>query len=155
MLANIFKKSIAKQITFKSFRTYANNLTSTVTSEEFKEIMENFEPEKKVVFLDVREDEELEGTFLPSYNSSGIKLRLVRIPILDLVELQLNALEEFKDSHQIIWFCRGGNKSVAATRILKLHGYNAINLKGGIRLLSKVVQMWKHGKQSFRHYYDL
>ena len=102
MLSKIIKTSIAKQIVLKSIRTYANTLTSSVTNVEFKEIMENFEPKQKIVFLDVREDENIEGTYLPTTNANGIQLRYVRIPILDLIELRLNEIEQYKDTHQII-----------------------------------------------------
>ena len=146
MFSKIMKKSFNKFIFSSNMRYFSNDLTYSVSNVEFKELMDNFDPDNNVVFLDVREDEDISGVYLPAYNTSGVKLRNVRVPILDLVELQIGELEQYKDTHQILCYCRNGNKSVAATRILNLHGYNAINLKGGLRLLKQWTELWTQGK---------
>eukprot|EP00345_Euplotes_harpa_P000961 CAMPEP_0168317840 /NCGR_PEP_ID=MMETSP0213-20121227/124_1 /TAXON_ID=151035 /ORGANISM="Euplotes harpa, Strain FSP1.4" /LENGTH=145 /DNA_ID=CAMNT_0008318795 /DNA_START=36 /DNA_END=473 /DNA_ORIENTATION=+ len=145
MFGRLVRKTPSKQIFTSAVRCYTNELDCAVSSSEFKELVDNFEPEQDIVFLDVREDEDTTDGFLPTYNSNGVKLRNIRIPILDLIEMQIHELEQYKDTHQIFVYCRGGNKSVAATRILDLHGYNTVNLKGGISKLKKVMDLWKQG----------
>ena len=125
---------------------HGNDLTYTITSDEFKEIIDNYHPGDKVIFLDVREDEDCADGFLPVYNEEGVKLDNFRIPILDLIEMQLQAIEPYKDTHEILCYCRSGNKSVTATRLLNLHGFNALNVKGGMKNIKKVMDLWKQGK---------
>jgi len=53
------------------------------------------------------------------------------IPTSELAS-RLNELEKYKDYH-IVAYCRSGNRSVAACKILKKHGFeNVHNLGGGI-----------------------
>ena len=143
------RKTFVKMLTLFQMRLYSNEFIHSLGNAEFKETMDSFMPENKVVFLDVREDEEVNALSLPNFNIHGVKLRKVRIPILDLIELQIEELKQYKDTHQILCYCRNGNKSLTATRILNLHGFNALNLKGGLRLLGNVTELWKIGKSYF------
>ena len=83
---------------------HCNDYTCTLTEEEFKDVIENFDPNEDLILLDIREDEELEHGFLPTFNEHGVKLTNIRIPILDLIELRLQDIEPYKDSHKIICY---------------------------------------------------
>jgi rhodanese-related sulfurtransferase len=126
----------------------ADDITLTISNSEFKEIFDNYDPEDNLVLLDVREDEDTGDGFLPEYNVNGVKVKNIRIPILDLIEMQTQEIDPFKESHQILCYCRGGNKSVTATRLLNLHGFSAFNVKGGIKNIKQVMDVWEHGKQN-------
>ena len=77
-----------------------------------------------VVFLDVRTTEE--------WNSSTGHLKnALLIPLQDL-HSQFGRLKHFRD-RLIIVYCRSGNRSGKAARTLSDSGFNAVNLRGGIR----------------------
>uniref|UniRef100_A0A7S3KJ49 Rhodanese domain-containing protein n=1 Tax=Euplotes crassus TaxID=5936 RepID=A0A7S3KJ49_EUPCR len=113
----------------------------SIKPEVFKEMIDDYSTGDKVVFLDVREDDELEDGILPQCNSEGVALPLYRIPILDLIELQVGSIEKFKEDYQIFVYCRAGNKSVTATRLLNYHGYNTMNVSGGIKKIKSHVEI--------------
>jgi phage shock protein E len=78
------------------------------------------------------------GAFLvdvrtPGEFSGGSVKGAVNIP-LDKVESQLN---KFKDKKHIVVFCRSGNRSSQAKRILEKHGFRDV-INGGT---------WQHVKQ--------
>lgn len=123
-----------------------SELTCTIKPEQFKQAFEEYESTDNVIFLDVREDEDCADGFLPTYNENGVKINNFRIPILDLIELRLGEIENYKDTHQILCYCRSGNKSVTATRLLNLHGFNVVNVKGGMKSIQKHIEVWKNGK---------
>jgi rhodanese-related sulfurtransferase len=75
--------------------------------------------DKNITILDVREDDE--------YNSGHIA-KSIHIP-LGKLEANLNKLPKDK---KILVYCRSGNRSISASRILKSHGYTPIDVKGGI-----------------------
>jgi len=77
-----------------------------------------------VVLLDVRTVEE--------WNSATGHLRnAILIPLQDL-DVRINKLNAFRD-RLIIVYCRSGNRSGRAARLLLDSGFNAVNLTGGIR----------------------
>lgn len=77
-----------------------------------------------VVLLDVRTVDE--------WNSSTGHLRnAILIPFQDL-QRHINKLDAFRD-RLIIVYCRSGNRSGRAARLLSDSGFNAVNLVGGIR----------------------
>ena len=77
-----------------------------------------------VVLLDVRTVDE--------WNSSSGHLRnAILIPLQDL-QGQINKLDAFRD-RLIIVYCRSGNRSGRAARLLSDSGFNAVNLAGGLR----------------------
>jgi rhodanese-related sulfurtransferase len=128
-----------------------NELTRTILASEIKEVIDNYHSDDKIIFLDVREDDECNDGFLPQYNEYGIKLHSVSIPFMDLIEMdheRLNQLEPFKDDHQILIYCRSGNKSVSATRLLNYYGYETINIKGGMKKINKYIPISDNGKFS-------
>ena len=52
------------------------------------------------------------------------------IPVQE-IEKRIGELKKFKDK-KIIVYCRSGNRSRVATKILNENGFNAYNLNGGI-----------------------
>lgn len=76
---------------------------------------------QNVVLLDVRTPEEykeehIEGATLISLGELAQKLSLL----------------ESQKSKKIIVYCRSGNRSISASRILAENGFTPLNLKGGI-----------------------
>lgn len=152
----INKKSLISQVQIVGQFGYrymshvaANELTHTITASDLREVIENYQTEDKTIFLDVREDDECNEEFLPQYNDDGVKLHVVRIPFLNLIELdhdRLSQIAPFKDDHQILVFCRSGNKSVSATRLLSYNGYDTINIKGGMTKIREHLKVCSNGK---------
>lgn len=76
---------------------------------------------KGTALLDVRTPME--------YKQESIKGAIL-IPLHELRE-NLSKLEKVKDK-QIVVYCRSGNRSVTASRILAKNGFLPLNVKGGI-----------------------
>ena len=79
------------------------------------------ENDNNISLLDVRTIEE--------YKEGHLKDAKL-IP-LQTLSGNLNMLKADKDK-KIIVYCRSGNRSVAASRILASHGFTPLNVKGGI-----------------------
>ncbi|MDW7997015.1 MAG: rhodanese-like domain-containing protein [Bacteroidota bacterium] len=79
-----------------------------------------------VVVLDVRTPAEFAEGYIP-----GSRL----IPVQELPQ-RLRELESLREK-TIIAYCRSGNRSAHAVRILRHNGFNAFNMSGGIL-------EWKH-----------
>ena len=73
------------------------------------------------VFLDVRTLNEHRAKAIP--NSPVI-------PVQEL-ESRVNELNKYKDK-KIVVYCRSGNRSKRGTDILINHGFDAVNLEGGM-----------------------
>jgi len=93
---------------------------SITTDEAFQLIQRD----TAVVLLDVRTIDEWNGP-------TGHLKNAILIPLQDL-HGQINRLNSFRDK-LIIVYCRSGNRSGVAARILADTGINAVNLTGGIR----------------------
>ncbi|MFL5785027.1 MAG: rhodanese-like domain-containing protein [Bacteriovoracaceae bacterium] len=78
---------------------------------------------KEFRFLDVRRDDEREL----------VNLGGVHIP---LHELEHRYTELPHDKLPLIVYCHHGVRSLYATQFLKMHGYDALSLRGGIDLWS-------------------
>jgi len=89
------------------------------------EIIEN--EENNMTILDVRTKEE--------YKNEGHIKNAILIPVQEL-KLEIQKLEKFK-SRKIIVYCASGNRSVAASRILKENGFTPYNVNGGITRYKK------------------
>lgn len=87
-----------------------------MTSQEVKEYLEN---NKEVSLIDVRETAEVKAGKIPG---------AINIP-LGLLEFRLQDIEKSKEH---IMICRSGNRSGMATSLLENHGYNVINMDGGM-----------------------
>jgi len=78
---------------------------------------------KDLVLLDVRTPQELVGEL-------GKIDGVINIPLNEL-EQRLDELKQYKDK-EIIVVCRSGRRSDIGTGILQKHGFNAMNLEGGM-----------------------
>jgi len=73
------------------------------------------------VFLDVRSKQE---------RSSGLIKGSIHLPLHEM-RYKISELDKYKGK-EIICYCRSGSRSLAAATILKKHGFNVSNLRGGI-----------------------
>ncbi len=95
----------------------------SITPAQASELLKN---SKEVFLLDVRTAAE--------FSQERIKGATL-IPLHDL-SLSLSKLNNVKNK-KVIVYCRSGNRSVSASRILAKNGFIPLNLKGGIGL-------WQH-----------
>ena len=93
-------------------------------SVEPKQAITMLQNDDNVTLLDVRT--------IPEYKEGH--LRDATLIPLDKLEENLAKLPKEK---KILVYCRSGNRSIGASRILKRHGYTPVNIKGGIIGLSK------------------
>ena len=77
-----------------------------------------------ILLLDVRTLDEFDG---PLGHIAGAIL----IPIQE-IEQRIDELNKHKEK-EIIVICRSGNRSQTGTRILISHGFNAVNMVGGMK----------------------
>ena len=77
-----------------------------------------------ILLLDVRTATEFDG---PLGHIAGAVL----LPVQEL-EQRIDELNEHKEK-EIIVICRSGNRSQTGTRILISHGFNAVNMLGGMK----------------------
>jgi rhodanese-related sulfurtransferase len=77
---------------------------------------------KDYVFVDVRTINEHVAKAIPN------------TPVIPIQELEsrIDELKKYKDK-KIVVYCRSGNRSRTGTDILLKHGYNAVNLAGGMK----------------------
>ena len=76
------------------------------------------------LLLDVRTLDEFDGPL-------GHIIGAVLIPIQE-IEQRIDELNKHKEK-EIIVICRSGNRSQTGTRILISHGFNAVNMLGGMK----------------------
>ncbi len=93
-------------------------------SVEPKQAITMLQNDDNVTLLDVRT--------IPEYKEGH--LRDATLIPLDKLEENLAKLPKEK---KILVYCRSGNRSIGASRILKRYGYTPVNIKGGIIGLSK------------------
>ena len=93
----------------------------SMTAEEAAQLLSG---DTAVVLLDVRTLEEWSS-------STGHLRNAILIPLQDL-HSQINKLNTFRE-RLIIVYCRSGNRSDRAARLLSDSGFNVVNLSGGIR----------------------
>ena len=77
-----------------------------------------------ILLLDVRTATEFDGLL-------GHIAGAVLLPVQEL-EQRIYELNEHKEK-EIIVICRSGNRSQTGTRILISHGFNAVNMLGGMK----------------------
>jgi len=75
-----------------------------------------------ITLLDVRTKEELK--------TDGAIKNHILVP-LQILERNLDKLERYKGT-KIFVYCRSGNRSITASRILSNAGFKSYNIKGGI-----------------------
>lgn len=101
-----------------------NNPSNTITVNEFKEIMKD----SSVIILDVRTIQELHG---PLGKIEGA----IHIPVQEL-DRRFHELDKYKDK-TIAVICRTQNRSSSAAEFLRLKGFNAVCVYGGMTEYSK------------------
>ena len=93
------------------------NQSVTIESKDAVNLVDNSE----YYFLDVRTMREHADGAIPNTDC---------IPLQE-IEQRLSELNDHKDK-KIIVYCRSGNRSGKATKILKENGFDAVNLIGGM-----------------------
>ena len=96
-------------------------LTRVVVHYTPTEIAEKVRNGSNVVLLDVRTP----GERISQHISGS-----VHIPMHEL-RYRIEELRKYQSS-EIICYCRSGNRSLVAARLLRKQGFNAANMKGGI-----------------------
>jgi rhodanese-related sulfurtransferase len=71
----------------------------------------------------------------PKEYASGHVKGAISLP-LGRLEDDIATLTPYK-THKLIVYCRSGNRSIAASRILTSHGFTPVNVKGGIIALAQ------------------
>lgn len=113
---------IAGQAESEKLITEAKNQAGEMAPKQLKEMIDT---EKKVIVLDVREENQrAEGEI---YASSTMAITRGN--------LEFEVLNKIKDKNVVIvTYCRGGSRGALAAQTLKKLGYiNATNLKGGLK----------------------
>lgn len=84
-----------------------------------KEVEKLLQEGKQLNIIDVREADEVAAGKIPG---------AINIP-LGLLEFRMNELDKNKE---YILVCRSGGRSGRAAQLLESHGYNVINMTGGM-----------------------
>ena len=84
-----------------------------------KEVQQRLEAGEQLNLIDVREVHEVEAGHIPN---------ILHIP-LALLGFRQNELDKNK---QYIMVCRSGGRSAQATQYLESHGFNVMNMVGGM-----------------------
>jgi len=83
------------------------------------ELQEKIEKGEKLALIDVREDEEVAAGMIP-----GAKhIKMGEIPM---------RLDELDQDTEYIFICRSGSRSENVCYFLHDHGYNVVNMAGGM-----------------------
>ena len=93
------------------------------------DVQKKINTKNNILLLDVRTATEFDG---PLSHIAGAVL----LPIQEL-EQRVDELNEHKEK-EIIVICRSGNRSQTGTRILISHGFNAVNMLGGMEAWNAV-----------------
>tara|TARA_B100000809_G_scaffold58902_1_gene55397 strand:- start:378 stop:773 length:396 start_codon:yes stop_codon:yes gene_type:complete len=93
------------------------------------DVQKKINAKNNILLLDVRTVTEFDG---PLSHIAGAVL----LPIQEL-EQRVDELNKHKEK-QIIVICRSGNRSQTGTRILISHGFNAVNMLGGMEAWNAV-----------------
>ncbi len=96
-----------------------NNFENISTKDAYEQLL----VDTNITVLDVRTKEEIK--------SDGKIKASILIPV-QLLKENLELLEKFKDK-KIYIYCKTGNRSVTASRILSSAGFKAYNIQGGIK----------------------
>ena len=84
-----------------------------------KEVQAKLEAGEAIKLIDVREVDEVEAGHIPG---------IIHIP-LGLLEFKMNELDK---NEPYIMVCRSGGRSGQATAFLESHGYDVMNMAGGM-----------------------
>jgi len=95
-------------------------------SVDAKLAIEMMKTQPKILILDVRTKEEFDEQHL---------FGAINIPV-QLLQTKLEHLNQYKQ-REILVYCRSGNRSVKASRILEKNTFIPLNVKGGMQQLSR------------------
>lgn len=95
----------------------------SIQSISVEKVMEKIKKNEDMVLLDVRTEEEYEGSL--GHLDSSILIHI------DQLTERIDELNEFKEK-EIIVICQGGFRSRKGTKILLESGFNAFDMKGGM-----------------------
>ena len=104
-------------VLFIAFAFWGCEESSTIESKKAMSLLNN----NAYYFLDVRTLKEHENKSIPDTDC---------IPV-QKIEQRIEELEKYRNK-KIIVYCRSGNRSGTATKILNENGFNAYNMIGGI-----------------------
>jgi len=128
-MKNIYKISIALISLIFSFYIFS---PSTIVPEiSTTELVKWMTSKEEIVILDVRNPEELIG-------KHGQIEGVINIPVQEL-EYRIDLLNAYKVK-KIAVICRSGNRSKDGTAILIDNGFNAYNVKGGMKAYNKAIE---------------
>ena len=128
-MKNIYKISIAL-ISF-IFSLYIFSPSTILPEISTRELVKSMSSKEEIVILDVRNPEELIG-------KHGQIEGVINIPVQEL-ENRIDLLNAYKEI-KIAVICRSGNRSKDGTTILIDNGFNAYNVKGGMKAYNKVME---------------
>ncbi|KGX83673.1 rhodanese-like domain-containing protein [Pontibacillus marinus] len=84
-----------------------------------KDLQEKLENNESLNIIDVREDEEVANGMIPTAK---------HIPLQQIPE----AINDLDQDQEYIMVCRSGGRSMNAASFMNQHGYNTINMAGGM-----------------------
>ncbi len=128
-MTNFYKPAIALISLIFSLCIFS---TSSIEPEiSVRELVEWMANREEIVILDVRKPEELIG-------KHGQIDGVINIPVHQL-ENRIALLNDAKEK-KIAVICRSGNRSKDGTATLIENGFNAYNVKGGMKAYNKVIK---------------
>ncbi len=112
----------AQQAKTKTAKVEKRNIT-------VEELVQLMKADSNLTLLDVRTPPELNG---PLGHINGV----INIPV-QVLEKRLDELNKYKDKKFYV-ICRSGHRSGIATKILLKHGFNVVNVMGGMIAYNKL-----------------
>ncbi|MFC1553291.1 rhodanese-like domain-containing protein [candidate division KSB1 bacterium] len=90
-----------------------------------QEVCKTIDKNENILLLDVRSEQEFNGTY-------GHLKNAILIPLHEL-QRKINEIAQYKNS-EVIVYCRSGNRSITASNILIANGFKDVNnLLGGMK----------------------
>jgi rhodanese-related sulfurtransferase len=121
MIATMIIYWIAMGGLFISYAYTKGWILTGFESIEAKEAISLLKKDNNITVLDVRTNRE--------YNNKHLK-NAIHIPV-QVLSKELDKLENDKNK-RILVYCKSGNRSITASRILEKNGFTPINVNGGI-----------------------
>lgn len=126
ILAILFIYWLSMGILFLSYAYTKGWILANFDSVDAKYAIELMKKNSNTLILDVRTKEEFKEQHLH---------RAINIP-LQILTTKLSNIDIHKHQ-QILVYCRSGNRSVKASRILKANDFIPLNIKGGMQQLKR------------------
>jgi rhodanese-related sulfurtransferase len=110
---------------------YIFSTSSNEPEISIRELVEWLANSEEIIILDVRKPEELIGIH-------GQINGVINIPVQEL-ESRIALIDRYREK-KIAVICRSGNRSKDGTAILIDNGFNAYNVKGGMKAYNKAIK---------------